>query len=535
MTGESRKWGLPTALPWIIVLVAIIVGYLPMLPPAVANATSASSSFSAERAGEHVSVIAARPHPLGSTAISEVRSYLENELSALDIEFTTQTIARPNPFVPNQTAQIVNVIARLPGDDSTGAIAFIAHYDTVPETPGANDNTAAVATLLEVGRALQAEAPQRNDVYLLFTDSEEPSQRYGSTAFVAEHPAFDEIALAVNLEATGHAGASLLVEVSGPERWLVSELDSSGAHPVAFSFATETTRWIGDIGTDFDIFRNEGVPGFHFVYQHGSSIYHLPADNVAALGARSMQHHGSQSLAVARHFGNLDLGGPIPSGGAVFFVAFGQLVLYPTSLAIPLLALALAVLLPGMLRRRPSPGRLGVGFGITFAVLALATLAWFAITSLRSTLGLVEGYVYFSAISVLAAVSIARANRRLRPEDEPEGFGVWAALVVLAALTALFARGFSYLFAWPLLAVGIAVWIPGHAHWQRLARFTLAAVVTIVLLVPAADTFLQFAHPRPGNPDSNLPAASLIPFGLTLLAIGVARSFWPSAAGRENR
>ena len=46
----------------------------------------------------------------------------------------------------------------------------MAHYDTFPTTVGANDNSAAVAAILETGRAILAGPPLRNDVILLFTD-----------------------------------------------------------------------------------------------------------------------------------------------------------------------------------------------------------------------------------------------------------------------------------------------------------------------------------------------------------------------------
>ena len=41
----------------------------------------------------------------------------------------------------------------------------------------------------------------------------------------------------------------------------------------------------GDVGTDFDPFRNAGIPGVHVVYMRGSPIYHSPADNVASVVA----------------------------------------------------------------------------------------------------------------------------------------------------------------------------------------------------------------------------------------------------------
>ena len=516
-------------LPWAIVFISLPVGWLPMIGPSPVGATAPETSFSAERAADHVAAIAQEPHPLGSAAIADVREYIGEVLNGHGIQFETQAFDRPDSFVPNRTAEIVNVIARIPGTDSTGIIALVGHHDTVPMTPGANDNTAAVSTLLEVGRALEAGPQLRNDVILLFTDAEEPEARYGATTFVAEHPAFPDIALAVNLEATGRFGSSILAEVSGPEHWMVGELHRSGAGQAAFSFVTQTARWIGDFGTDFDKFRNAGVPGFHFAYLHGSSIYHTDGDNIDALSERSLQHHGNQALAIARHFGALDLSSDPPDGDAVFFRALGRHVQYPAWLSIPLLVIALIAFAAALVRDRVSvPSRPAVGFAFGAGVLVLATMAWIVITGIRSTLGLVEGYVYCAGLVAVAAVGIWTANRRFRP-DASRGGGTLIALMVLALVTSLVAQGFSYLFVWPALAVAAALFVPSRHDWQRMLRFGLVSLVTMVMLTPAADVFLQFAHPRPGNPDSDLAPAALIPIGLGLLVIGVLRHFWPDA------
>jgi hypothetical protein len=384
-----------------------------------------------------------------------------------------------------------------------------------------------VATLLEVGRALQAGSTPRNDVILLFTDAEEPFARYGSTTFVEQHPAFSDIALAVNFEANGRFGASLLAEVSGAERWMVGELSDSGAGPAAFSFVTQTSRWVGDFGTDFDKFRNAGVPGFHFAYLHWSSIYHTDRDNIQALSEGSMQHHGNQGLAIARHFGALDLSEDPPEGGAVFFRLLGLHVQYPAWFAVPLLLTALGVFAAALVRGRiEPPHRPATGFAFGAVGLLLATMAWIVITDVRSTLGLVEGYVYYAILAGLVALSIYAINRRFRP-GSTRGSGSLVALIVLAVATSLVAQGFSYLFVWPALAIAVAALLPARNHWQALLRFGIVAFVTIVVLTPAADVFLQFAHPRPGNPDSDLGPAVVLSFGVALLTIGLLRQFWP--------
>jgi hypothetical protein len=100
-------------------------------------------------------------------------------------------------------------------------------------------------------------------------------------------------------------------------------------------------------------------------------------------------------------------------------------------------------------------------------------------------------------------------------------------LAILTIVASLFGRGFSYLFLWPTFAAAAALLLPDHSTVQQHLRFALVAAVTLLLLVPAVDVFLQLAHPRPGNPGSSIPAAIIIPVSLSLLAIRLLRAFWP--------
>ncbi len=520
----------PRVLLWLLVFGALVLGMISLRPPSPLDATSSPDQFSAERALEHVGVIAAEPHPMGSPAIEGVRAYIAAELEQLGIAVEAQTRTAPNYFSPGNV-DVVNLIARIPGAASTGTIVFVAHYDTHPATPGANDNSTAVAALMEAGRALASSPPLRNDVVLLFTDAEEPRPRYGSTAFVADYPQIDDVELAVNLEATGVTGASVLVETSGPEGWLIEELRRAEPDVPAFSFATELTNWLGDIGTDFDLFSNADIPGFHFVYTHGSSVYHTERDNLASVADSSLQDHGNHAINVARHFGELDFDAARPDSDAVFFPILTALVLYSPWVGILLAVVGAVAAVAGLMireRRNPLGPRPIAGAAVAAAVIGGATVLWMVIAALRPTLGLIEGYVYFVAIVGAGASSVVMANRRLRGQVVVSR-GPLLTLAITALLTAVLAPGFGYLFGWPLLAVAVALWIPADSLSRIYARFTTVALVTIVVTAPAVDIFLQMAHPRPGNPDSSMPVAAVIPVTLTLLTVSILRGFWPPA------
>ena len=221
-----------------VFVACLVVAASPLVSPRSAG------ELSLERMADHVAAIAAGPHPMGSAANERVRDYLVEVLAEFDVTVQMQTVEVDDYFSqPSGMVEITNVFARLSGEQSERPVVFVAHYDSVPTTAGANDNAAAVAALLEVARFLSASSPPV-DVILLFTDGEEPAPRYGATAAVT-HPWLDDPRLVVNLEGIGGSGPSMLVEVSGPTSDLVSVLSGAVPHPVAYSFLTKTTDLIG--------------------------------------------------------------------------------------------------------------------------------------------------------------------------------------------------------------------------------------------------------------------------------------------------
>jgi hypothetical protein len=516
------------AIPWLILAACVIFSYQAVRPPAAESADS-RGEFSAASAMDHVRAIAVAPHPMGTAANAEVRSYIVQYLEGLGVEIELQAITAPGFYGQEASVQVVNVIARIPGSANSGSVALMAHYDTVPETAGANDNSTAVAALLETARVVTTSRSLDNDLLLLFTDGEEPSPQYGSNAFVDNSPAFDDIALVVNFEASGGSGASVLVEVAGSERWLINELGRIDSHPAAFSALTATTRLLGEIGTDFDAFRNAGVAGLHFAYLHGAPIYHTEGDNIESVDAGSLQHHGDHALGIARHFGMLDLSMPQPASSSVFFPVRPFFVTYPGWLAVFIALAGLVGLVGALLRSRSRSTTRSIWPTATTTLVGVAavvtsTLLWMVIAAARPTLGGTEGYFYFAVLIAAAGTAIARSNRGSNLQPTVGALLPWMALT---ALTALVGVGFSYLFAWPVLAAAIALWWRSDSVTQQTLRFSLVALVTLVVTVPMIDIFLQLAYPRPGNSDSSIPAVVLLPLLLALMVAQLVRGFWP--------
>jgi len=99
----------------------------------------------------------------GTTTQSEVVNYLQNWYKRIGWISYAQRFEDNNiPFV--------NVIG-VPKNITTPVTIVGAHFDTVPETDGANDNKSATAVLLEIAEKLAKEG--REDVIVVHFDGEE--------------------------------------------------------------------------------------------------------------------------------------------------------------------------------------------------------------------------------------------------------------------------------------------------------------------------------------------------------------------------
>lgn len=97
-----------------------------------------------------------------------------------------------------------NIFAERKGTDSkAGAILVAAHYDTVPNSPGADDNATGVAVVLEVARLLASRSTVRT-LQVAFFDREEIGL-LGSLAFTGNAAKLKDLQGVVVLDMVGYA------------------------------------------------------------------------------------------------------------------------------------------------------------------------------------------------------------------------------------------------------------------------------------------------------------------------------------------
>lgn len=511
-TSPDSKRSAATALAAFLFLAALaFVAVRLVQPPRAVPDSAPPEEFSSARAMKHVRAVAQRPHPTGSEEIERVRRYIVGELGTLgvraEIQEATVVPTQARAGWPAPAARVRNILARVAGTSNSRALMLAAHYDSVPTAPGAGDDAAGVATLIETVRALKSGPPLKNDLILVFSDAEELGL-VGARAFADAHPWMKDVGVVLNFEARGAGGPSMMFETSDGNGALVSGMAEAAPHAVANSLMYAVYKRLPN-DTDMTVYKRAGASGLNFAFADRITSYHTMLDSPDILDERSLQHHGSYAVSLARRFGETDLAN-LRSRDDVYFNALGPVfVHYSESLVWPLTAVAcvlfFAAVLYGFKRRRLTLGGMAAGAVNLIIASALAGLA--AAGAWRVARGMHEGYAFlpwrtpydiwpyalgfvFLAVCAFALVC-ALLFRRVNAAGLLAGaLACWAVLLVLT--TVLLPLG-SFLFAWPMLfaTVGLAVMC---ARGEE-AELTAGGLVTTTLFtLPCVALFAPLVY-----------------------------------------
>ena len=459
-------------------------------PPDAVPAGAPVTEFASGRALQHLKIIAQRPHPIGSADHEQVCEYLVKTLTDLGLQPEIQeTVAVRKTQSGAVAGSVKNIVARLKGTEPGKAILLVAHYDSVANSYGASDDGSGVATILETLRALKTGPPLKNDVLVLLSDGEE-SGMLGARAFVNEHPLFKEVGLVLNFEARGSDGPVLMFETSERNGLLIRELSRVAPHPFASSFFYDVYKQLPN-DTDLSVFKNAGLPGLNFAYLESAAHYHTLNDSLETIDERSIQHHGSYSLNLTRHLGNLNLSN-LKTGQSIYFDLLGSFIIaYPSALVIPLCVVVLLLfagaIIFGLWKKQLTVR--GIGFGVVAFLLAVVAgagvvaITWKALRALHSDYtAYSNAEIYFFGFVALA-LCIGSAlyfwvGRYTSVNNLIAGALTWWAIVMV--LASVFLAGTSYIFTWPLLFGVLA-----FAFRMVYPRPVVAAFVLGVSLLPA--------------------------------------------------
>lgn len=463
-------------------------------PPAALDAGAPPELFSAGRAANALDRVLGdgAPHPIGSEANLRVRERIVRELEALGLEVTLETGVACSRY--GTCAEPVNVLASVPGKSPGPPILLVAHHDSVPAGPGAGDDGSGVATLIEVGRVLSREPPDK-PVLLLFTDGEELGL-LGAEAFVAKKDRPPPIA-ALNVEARGTSGPSLMFQTVGGSARFARLASSAVERPVTTSLAAAVyARMPND--TDLTVLGKHGIAGANFGFIGSAANYHTPRDALAQLDRGSLQHHGDTVLALSRALATETAP---PNEDAVWFDVLAAGVLWwPMPASFPILFGALALF--------AAAGALGArGLSVRGRDVLAALATPLAIVAIGGALGLLFD---------LALGKLGATPAPFIAEPRPLLVAAWAIALGAVLLSSLLAgkapnaeaHWATLWFWWSLLAGALTAKLPEASYLalvpvavaalmailHTLARQKLGAVVVFLPLVVVLILWLPIVH-----------------------------------------
>jgi hypothetical protein len=501
-----------------LLLAATLAAYR---PPAPLRANASPDVFSAYRAGQILQELVGNglPHPVGSPAGARIRDAIVRRLSALGYapELQSGFVCRGGVC-----GTPVNIIATLrTSSENEDAVMLAAHYDSVPAGPGASDDGAGVATVLEIARILAARPRPPHPVVLLFTDGEEAGL-LGALLFVHQHPLAKQVKAAVNLEARGTSGPSLMFETGTANSWLMRLYGSAIARPFTNSLYYVVYKLLPN-DTDFTVFKTAGYQGFNFAFIGNVGRYHTPLDNVANASASSIQHQGDNALAaVSALVHSPTLHSAVAE--SVFFDSFARtLIAWPVAFTLPAALFTFALLLAEiviLLRRRALTVREVLWGGVgTLCALAVAVALCLGVLAML----LIVGRVPLAAASWIAhpvpmhiaaaAIALFAAGGVSAWLARRAGFwGFWAAASLLGAI----------------LSLASALVIPGASF----APLLWAAAAGLGALPSAVSLMSARARPKAAGFAALVPAmvifAGIFPL-LGFLYTALGSSAWPAA------
>lgn len=364
-------------------IAAGLIAWTAQQPPKPQPASAPADQFSAERALVDIRAFASTPHPIGSPANHAARDYLVGRMAALGLS----PQVRPGAGVMTSRwakaaafgGQVENIVGILPGRDRAApALALMAHYDSVPGSPGAADDAAGVASILEIARILKAQGPPARDVLFVLTDGEEAGL-LGAEAFFRADPLARRVGFVINLEARGDAGRVQMFQTGADNGGTVRMLRRAAVRPQSGSLAVFIYEHMPN-DTDFTEAKKAGLSGLNFAFAGRQFDYHSPTSTPATLDPGTLQDMGQQGLAAARAVADAPAL-PAKSPNLVYSQVFGDLILaYPPPVGWLILIACAALIAVATVRARrieafPRTDILrGMGAGLFAAVGAMAVL-----------------------------------------------------------------------------------------------------------------------------------------------------------------
>lgn len=191
-----------------------------------------------------------------------------------------------------------NVEARIQGSDRADEILTLtAHYDSVPEGPGAYDNMAGAAIIMEVCRYLKKHQPRRTVEFVWF--GAEEKGLLGSRHYIKLHEQeLGKHRFNMNVDLAGQLVGGNVIGVTADSS--VCSMLTYLAAETGIGMTTKNQIW----GSDSNTFAWKGIPAMT-LNRDGFGM-HTHYDTVDLLSAWSLERSARLLAHIAENLGNID-------------------------------------------------------------------------------------------------------------------------------------------------------------------------------------------------------------------------------------
>ena len=191
-----------------------------------------------------------------------------------------------------------NVVARIAGTDKAEEILTLtAHYDSVPEGPGAYDNMSGAAIIMELCRYFHAHRPCRTMEFVWF--GAEEKGLLGSQNYIKIHE--NELSahrFNMNVDLAGQLVGGTVAGVTGDAS--VCSMLTYMAHEIGIGMSTKNQIW----GSDSNTFAWKGIPAMT-LNRDGFGM-HTRHDTIALLSDWSLERSAVLLGYIADSLGNIE-------------------------------------------------------------------------------------------------------------------------------------------------------------------------------------------------------------------------------------
>lgn len=217
------------------------------------------------------------------------------------VEIVTKGASRAKLEVVQENVERTsrNIIARIEGSDKAEEILTLtAHFDSVPEGPGAYDNMAGCAIIMELCRYFMKNRPRRT-IEFVWLGAEEKGL-LGSQNYVNVHR--EELAhhrFNMNVDLAGQLVGGTVIGITGDEA--ICRMITYMAHEIGIGMATRHAIW----GSDSNTFAWKGIPAMT-LNRDGFGM-HTRHDTIELLSPWSLARSAALLGHIAENLANIEI------------------------------------------------------------------------------------------------------------------------------------------------------------------------------------------------------------------------------------